>query len=86
MIDFNEFVALFFDRKTLDVNTLHQNTLSMFAKLDRDHSSSISFDELCRLFGPTMSRQLLRELFDEIDCDHSGTIDVTEFTTFVKSL
>jgi serine/threonine protein kinase len=84
-IDFNEFVGICFDPLANEAQ-LHQHFLGVFRKIDCDSSGEISFEEMCALFGPTMSQQVILEIFQEMDTDRSGTISLDEFMSFAKTL
>ncbi|TNN16664.1 hypothetical protein EWB00_000305, partial [Schistosoma japonicum] len=46
--------------------------IRLFRKLDKDHSGSLDFHEICSLFGGDRSSE-----------DRDGRIDIKEFLTFV---
>jgi voltage-gated sodium channel len=58
----------------------------VFAVLDLDSGGRIEPDELytgLRLVGTDVPKELLYELFDEVDQDRGGEIDFSEFITFM---
>ena len=59
----------------------------MFNYFDTDHSGEISIDELRRgMTGCGMSRADLDQIFDELDVDGGGTVDLQEFTRVMREV
>nr|CAX73168.1 Calcium-binding EF-hand,IPR002160 Proteinase inhibitor I3, Kunitz legume,domain-containing protein [Schistosoma japonicum] len=62
------------------------NWIRLFRKLDKDHSGSLDFHEMCSLFGGDHScevRKSVKNYMKKYDKDRDGRIDIKEFLTFV---
>ncbi|KAK4474664.1 hypothetical protein MN116_001796 [Schistosoma mekongi] len=60
--------------------------IRVFRKLDKDHSGSLDFHEICSLFGDHNSaevRKSVRNYMKKYDTDRDGRINIREFLTFV---
>lgn len=58
-------------------------------KADRDHSGSLSFDEIVSIVAElniNLSSKAVEDIFKRVDDDHSGNLNYDEFKNFIKLL
>ena len=58
-----------------------------FDMFDKDHSGSISVDEISKImknFGNPMSKDEIREMIKDIDTSGDGELDFDEFVTLMQ--
>mmetsp|Transcript_62471 Transcript_62471/g.135613 ORF Transcript_62471/g.135613 Transcript_62471/m.135613 type:complete len:555 (+) Transcript_62471:76-1740(+) len=82
-LDFNEFVAMTFDWKSLDKTTLDDSLKSLIDGLDQDGDGRLQESELAKLLDGAVSRRELRELFKRIDVNCDGSLSPQELHNFL---
>lgn len=82
-LDFNEFMALTFDWKSLDQTALMQNVRKLTMDLDSDGTGDVDAEELSKVFQGMLKPEELREVFQRIDADGNGKISVKEMERFL---
>lgn len=56
---------------------------------DRDHNGVLSFNEIIKLVAElniNMPKTSVRKIFEKVDLDRSGQLDIDEFIDFVRLL
>ena len=86
-IEFDEFVAFIYMTK-FPQNETHE-AKTVFDNFDKDKSGTISKEELweaCKQLGVEVSEAQLIQAYDQIDEDHSGSVEFKEFFTFYQMI
>jgi len=82
-LDFNEFMAMTFDWKSLDSKTL-DNSLKLFVEgFDKDGNGTLEESELASLLVGAVSRKELKDIFKRIDVDGDGSLSRQELSNFL---
>merc|ERR1719386_247887 len=84
-IDFNEFVAVMFNPDALTASELERYLVSIFSEL-AGADSKISREEFAKVFSSGMSQTIIWNLFNEMDVDGDGMVDLIEFKAFIASM
>lgn len=83
-IDYSEFIAA-----TINKNKLlsSRNLEAAFQAFDKDHSGSISIDEVRQMLGDSVPDAASFEaMIKEVDADGNGEIDMNEFKNMMIKL
>merc|ERR1712232_402859 len=81
-IDFNEFVAVMFNPNDLTEDKLETYLTSLFTGLAGE-DNQLSRKEFAAVFPEAMSKTLIKAMFDEMDSDGNGKVDLAEFSQFI---
>lgn len=69
--------------------TEEERIIRAFKVFDTDNSGTISLDEfevaLCKLGDSKITKKEARRIFNDVDVDHNGELDYTEFYNFFKN-
>ena len=57
--------------------------------IDRDHNGTLSFLEITKLVAElniNMPKSSIKAIFQKVDVDNNGFLNIDEFTDFIKQL
>eukprot|EP00929_Paragymnodinium_shiwhaense_P055748 TRINITY_DN27915_c0_g1_i1.p1 TRINITY_DN27915_c0_g1~~TRINITY_DN27915_c0_g1_i1.p1 ORF type:complete len:553 (+),score=131.71 TRINITY_DN27915_c0_g1_i1:88-1746(+) len=83
LLDFNEFLALTFNWKSLSPAEMEKNLQKLFEDIDKDKGGSINEAELRQLFKGALSHQEISEVFRRIDSDGDGHVTLEEMQRYL---
>ena len=79
-MDYSEFLLAAVNRKKL---LSKRNLQSAFQFFDADNSGTITTDELKNILGMEVSDSVWENLIKQIDTNHDGEIDLSEFSSLI---
>mmetsp|Transcript_117941 Transcript_117941/g.366685 ORF Transcript_117941/g.366685 Transcript_117941/m.366685 type:complete len:572 (+) Transcript_117941:50-1765(+) len=82
-VDFNEFMALTFDWKSLDPKSLEQEVRKVIADLDTDGTGDVDQQELGKVFQGMLEPGELQDVFERMDGDGDSRVSVQEMQQFL---